>query len=170
MSGGRVKQHVQLAEMLLDQYGQVVERMLRAWWNANDDKGSVLESEDAEVLGAEAQRLYAGTWEQLDGAAAAARAAGRPVEAYAAILAAGVDRATAIRGVTFKHSTAVKLRRTYDRTQLTLEQNEAGLAAAREAVAGFHAAWSELDWTPHVEPEVDLRPRGLLGRLFNRKR
>jgi hypothetical protein len=168
---GPVKQHVQLAELLLHQYGEVVERMLRAWWNANDDKGSLIQSDDVHVLGAEAQRLYAGVWEQLEDAAAAARAAGRAVEAYAQLRAQPeLDRVTAIRGVTFAHATVEKRGRTYDRTQLTLDQNDAGLAAARAAIRGFQAAFGEVDWTPHVEPEVDLRPRGLLSRLFNRKK
>lgn len=171
MSNGAVKQHVQLAELLLEQYGQVVERMLEAWWHANDDRGSLVQADDASVLGAEAQRLYAGVWEQLQEADAAARAAGQPVLAYAAIRATpGLDRVTAIRGVTFTHATATKRGRTYDRAQLALDQNDAGLAAARAAVAAFQAAWPAIDWTRQVEPEVDLRPRGLLSRLFGGKR
>ncbi|MCE9574994.1 MAG: hypothetical protein K8W52_17725 [Deltaproteobacteria bacterium] len=171
MSLAQIKQHVQIAEMLLAQYDQVLERMLVAWWNSLDDDGKLGKTEEMSVLGAEVQRLYAGAWEQLDDAQVAAQAAGQTTAAYAAIRAEpGLDRATAIRGVSLKLSIKRTYKETFTRTKIALDQNDAGLAAARAAVAAFQAAWPQIDWTPHVEPEVDLRPRGLLSRLFGGKK
>jgi hypothetical protein len=39
-----------------------------------------------------------------------------------------------------------------------------------QAITVLQGAWPEVDWTPApAQPEVDLRPRGLLSRLLGRR-
>jgi len=61
------------------------------------------------------------------------------------------------------------VRKTTYTFELKIHQNGEGLAAAEQAVAAMRAAWPELDFTPAPAPDVDLRPRGFLSRLFGRK-
>ena len=54
--------------------------------------------------------------------------------------------------------------------QATVTMNAQGIDLARRASAALKASWPDLDWTPApATPDVDLRPRGLLSRLFGRR-
>ena len=159
MSGERVRQHVQIAEGLVDQYPDAIARYMFAW----------KEDEEAEmsVTRAEVERVYTGIWEQLDAAARLAEAAGRPVPELRAIRSApGLEVNVAIfdsrdKVVGFTPG----IRGTTVKSELTVEHNVQGVELAKRAIGAFQAAWPELDWTPPATPDVDLRPSGGLGKL-----
>jgi hypothetical protein len=156
-----VKQSVQIADDLVGQFQVVVSRITAAALDKYDM--------DMSSLRAEAERLYTAVWEHLDLAAAHTRNAGRRTDAYAAVRA-GVDVAVGVAGV---QTAIVDTQRRGDKivytTQADTSYNGHGVASAREASAALKAAWSDIDWTPPAPmPDVDLRPRGWIARLFGR--
>ena len=158
----QVKQNVLIADDLLLQFRSVVGRITHAMASQQDS--------DLSSLRGESERLYAGIWEHLDVAATQSRSAGRSTDAYAAI------RATADRsvGVTNAHADVVGVQHKTNVDIYTVEAktsfNAKGIEAAAQASAALKATWPDVDWTPPAPmPDVDLRPRGLLSRLFGRR-
>ncbi|MGE0551273.1 MAG: hypothetical protein AB7O24_22230 [Kofleriaceae bacterium] len=163
-----VRQHILIADSLIVQYDQVIRRFMDAWGHDDDTEMSLLR--------AELERIYTAIWENLDAAARGTQAANRPVSAYGAIRSApGLDAGAAIRDVSeqFVGSRRIegglfgrdKIETTH---KLTVAHNQQGLEIARKAVEALRTVWPELDWTIAPDPVVDLRPRGLLSRLFGR--
>lgn len=160
----QVRQCVQIADGLVGQYSDVMNRYIRAWKEQNDSEMSVLR--------AEIERVYTGIWEQLDDAAAQTRLAGRSIDAYAAVRGSGaLDAGRAIKNVDqqFKGFQPGILDKGKAKFQLTIDHNTTGLDHAKRASTALKTAWPELDWRPAEEPQVDLRPKGLFGRLFSRR-
>lgn len=166
----QVRQHVQIAEGLIDQYPEVMARFMTAW----------KESEDAEmsVTRAEVERVYTGIWEQLDAAARLTEDAGRSADRFREIRATpGLEVGAAIFDTRERVAgVSPGLRGTKVKSELTVKHNVQGVDLARQATRALQAIWPELDWTPPEMPDVDLRPGGLgrlvvgLGRLFKKKR
>lgn len=160
----QVRQSVQIADGLVGQYGDVMNRYIKAWKEQDDSEMSVLR--------AEIERVYTAIWEQLDDAAAATRLAGRSIDAYAAVRGSGaLDAGRAIKNVEekFKGFQVGVLDKGKAKFQLTIQHNTDGLDHAKRAIAALQGVWPELDWRPVEEPQVDLRPKGLFGRLFGRR-
>lgn len=158
----QVKQNVLIADDLLLQFRSVAGRITHAMASQQDS--------DLSALRGESERLYAGIWEHLDAAAAQTRAAARSTDAYVAI------RATADRsvGVTNVRAELLSIESKGDKdiyhTRAETSFNGNGLASAAQASAALKATWPDVDWTPVAPmPDVDLRPRGLLSRLFGRR-
>lgn len=121
------------------------------------------------VLRAEIERVYAAIWEHLDDAATKTRAASRSTAAYAT-LRSSIDASAAIANVNEKYAGMdpgfTRVKATFE---LTVRHNQEGIEQATRAIAALQDVWPDLDWRPVEQPEVDLRPRGLLSRLFGRK-
>ncbi len=157
----QVKQHVGVADHLLEDYDANVQRILRAEGDGSDD---------VDVLRGQLERVYANVWEQLDAAAAVTRAAGRSTSSYEEIRTD--PRLTTFVAVAGLSSRVTKIEHGYTRDKITtvtiLHDNRLGLELARSASVALKAQWPEVDWTPaKPRPEDDLRPRGL-GGLFAR--
>jgi hypothetical protein len=158
----RVLSLVNIATDLVAQFQTTVGRMASAAAAGDDDTLSSLR--------AEAERLFTAIWEHLDDAAKHTGLAGRSAEAYATIRA-DVGVGPGINGIE-AHVVAIERKRDHDvvTTRGTVQYNTEGVARARAAVSALHAAWPDLDWSPvAAAPDVDLRPRGLLARLFGRR-
>lgn len=158
----QVKQNVLIADDLLLQFRSVAGRITHAMASQQDS--------DLSSLRAESERLYRGIWEHLDAAAAQTRSAGRSTDAYAAIRATA-DTAV---GVTGARADVVGIEHKATKDIYTIEAttslNGHGLDSAAQASAALKATWPDVDWTPPAPaPDVDLRPRGLLSRLFGRR-
>jgi hypothetical protein len=158
-----VRQSVWIAESLIDQYASVMTRYLAAWKDDNEPEMAVLRGE--------IERVYPSIWEHLDAAGLRTRDLGRDAGAYFAIRQTpGLEIGAAIANVTEKVvGVTPGLRGTTVTSQINVHHNAEGVELARQAAAALRTAWPEADWTPPSEPEVDLRPRGLLARLFRRK-
>jgi hypothetical protein len=158
----QVRQSVQIADGLVGQYSDVMRRFMTAWKTDNDAEMSVLR--------AEVERIYGGIWEHLDDAAAKTRAAGRSTDAYTAVRSSrALDAGAAIANVNEKFvGFEAGISKTKAKFELTVQHNAEGIEHAKHAIAALQSVWPELDWKPVVEPEVDLRPKGLLSRLFRR--
>jgi len=68
----QVKQQVWIAEGLIDQYGDILRRYMKAW--------SSQEEAECHVLHGEIERVYLEIWEQLDGAAKLTQSTGRTTD------------------------------------------------------------------------------------------
>jgi hypothetical protein len=158
----QVRQCVQIADGLVGQYSDVMKRFTQAWQHDNEAEMSVLR--------AEVERIYAGIWEQLDDAAAQTRAAGRSIDDYAAIRnSRALDAGAAIANVNERFvGFEPGISKGKAKFELSVRHNAEGIAHAKQAIAALQATWPELDWKPFDEPQVDLRPKGLLSRLFRR--
>jgi hypothetical protein len=158
----QVRQCVQIAEGLVGQYSDVMNRFTQAWKDDNESEMSVLR--------AEVERIYAGIWEQLDDAAAKTRAAGRSTDGYVAVRQSrALDAGAAIASVNEKFvGISPGISKGKAKFELTVRHNAEGIAHARQAIGVLQSLWPELDWKPVDEPQVDLRPKGLLSRLFRR--
>jgi len=161
---------VQIADGLIEQYPDAMSRFMAAWKESDDAVMSVTR--------AEVERVYTGIWEQLDDAARLTEGEGRAVDQFREIRstpglevgAAIFDTRERVAGISpGMGGTKVK-------SELTVQHNAQGVELARRASRVLQAAWPELDWTPPVTPDVDLRPGGIgklvagLGRLFKKKR
>lgn len=159
----QVRQPILIADTLIAQYRDVVRLYVQAWKDDNDPEMSVQR--------AQIERVYTGIWEQLDDAARTTQTAGRSIDGYLAIRhAPGLVVGAAVADTSEK-LVGVKpgIGKTIYKFELKIHQNGEGLAAAEQAVAAMRAAWPELDFTAAPTPDVDLRPRGFLSRLFGRK-
>jgi hypothetical protein len=160
----QVRQCVLIADDLVAQFQSVVGRMAKAASQQDDS--------EVPVLRAEGERLYGAIWEHLDDAAQKTHAAGRPTEDYATLRSApGLNAAV---GVSDVRSDVIGItagfRKDIVHVQATVTMNAQGIDLARRASTALKAAWPEIDWTPAPPtPDVDLRPRGLLSRLFGRR-
>lgn len=169
-TAAQLRQHVQIAEGLLEQYPDALARFMAAW----------KESEDAEmsVTRAEVERVYTGLWEQLDAAARLTEGAGRAADRFRELRATpGLEVGAAIFDTRERVAGVTPgLRGTKVTSELTVQHNTHGVELARQAVRALQAAWPELDWTPPETPDVDLRPGGLgrlvvgIGRWFKKSR
>jgi hypothetical protein len=159
----QVRQPLLIADSLIAQYRDVVRQFIQAWKDGNDAEMSVQR--------AHIERVYTGIWEQLDDAARTTQGAGRSIDGYLAIRhAPGLVVGAAVADTTEKLvGVTPGVRKTTYTFELKIHQNGEGLAAAEQALGAMRAAWPELDFTPAPAPDVDLRPRGLLSRLFGRK-
>ncbi len=136
--GEAVRQQVWIAEGLIVQFGEVLERLAKAF---------DAQRAEAHVLRAEVERLYPAIWDHLDTAATLTRRAGRSTEAFA--------RVRELPGLVTAHAFDAMI----DRRNLGL---------AREAVRGIKDAWPDLDWTPpRVHEDIDVRG-GWLGRVLRK--
>src|SRR5688572_28067852 len=123
----QVRQHVQIAEGLIDQYPEAMDRYMTAW----------KESEDAEmsVTRAEIERVYTGIWEQLDAAARLTESAGRAADQFRQIRstpglevgAAFFDTRERVAGIT------PGIGKTTVKSELTVKHNAQGIELARKA-------------------------------------
>jgi len=153
----QVRQHVQIAEGLVEQYPEALERYLTAWSESNEAEMSVTR--------AEVERVYTGIWEQLEAAARLTEGAGRSAARYREVRATpGLEVGAAIFN-TDERVIGVKpvLRGTKVKAELSVQHNSEGLELAGQAMRALQEVWPELDWTPPETPDVDLRPRGLGG-------
>lgn len=156
----QVRQHVQIAEGLIDQYPEAMSRFMNAYKEADDAEMSVSR--------AELERVYTGIWEQLDAAARMTETAGRTVGEYRAIRstpdlevgAAIFDTRERVAGL------SPGIGGTKVRSQLTVQHNTRGVELARRASRALQAAWPDVDWTPPEIPDVDLRSGGAIGKLL----
>lgn len=165
---GDLRQAVLIAGTLIDQYADVVRRLLAA--RADGDEP------EEHVLRAEVERIYGAIWEHLDEAARSSRAAGRDVSAYERIRARPeLDVAVAVGDVSGRVTDVVEEGRwTKITTEARVVHNKGGVELARAGAAALREAWPELDWTPGDAPDVDLRPAsskivGAIAKLFGRR-
>ncbi len=160
----QVRQSVMIADDLVTQF-QVIARKMAA---------AAADTDDSELpqLRAEAERVYTAIWEQLDAAAALSVATGRSISGYTAIRSSPeLEAHVGIGGVT-SEVIGIREGRKHDivTVQGSVATNSQGLEHARRAIQALQAVWPDIDWTPAPPPpEVDLRPRGLLSRLFGRR-
>lgn len=160
----QVRQSVWIADDLALQFQSVVTKMAQVASSRDDS--------DVPLLRAEGERLYGAIWEHLDDAANKSRNAGRAVDAYDTIRTAPGLNATV--GVADVNSEVIGIshgiKKDIVHVKATVTMNAQGVDLARRASAALKAAWPDLDWTPApAMPDVDLRPRGLLSRLFGRR-
>lgn len=157
----QVKQQVWIAEGLIDQYGDIVRRYVRAW---KDDNAS-----EQHVLHGELERIYPAIWEHLDGAAKLTQNTNRTTDNYSRIRSRpDLVTSNAIANVESKVVGVAHLpTKTVVTSQLTMRHNEEGVGIAREAANALKGAWPELDWTPPVAPNVDLRG-GFFSKLIRK--
>lgn len=160
----QVRQSVLIADDLAMQFQDVVSKMARLAASQDDS--------EVPLLRAEGERLYGAIWEHLDDAAQKTRAAGRSVDAYDTLRSApGLNASVGVADVRsdvigITHGT----KKDMVHVQGTVTMNAQGIDLARRASGALKASWPELDWTPApATPDVDLRPRGLLSRLFGRR-
>ena len=157
----QVKQQVWIAEGLIDQYGDILRRYMKAW--------SSQEEAECHVLHGEIERVYPAIWEQLDSAAKLTQGTGRTTDHYSRIrsrpdlvtsnaLATVDERVVGITTLPTK---------TIVTSQLTMRHNQEGVDIARQAARALKEAWPELDWTPPATPNVDIRG-GFFSQLFRR--
>jgi hypothetical protein len=160
----QVRQSVMIANDLVAQFQAIASKLAAAAAGTDDS--------ELPQLRAEAERVYAGIWEQLDAAAALTCAVGRSIESYSAIRSSpDLEAHIGIGDVT---SEVIGIESGARHDIVTVEgsvtTNSRGLAHARRAIQALQAVWPDVDWTPAAPPsEVDLRPRGLLSRLFGRR-
>lgn len=158
----QVQSLISIADDLTGQFQTIVGRMAKAAASGDDS--------DLSSMRAESERLYTAIWEHLDDAAKQTHAAGRSTDAYVGIRA-GVGVGPGVAAVESKvvgieHG----VRHDVVTTRGTVQYNTEGVSRARQAITLLQGAWPEVDWTPATaQPEVDLRPRGLLSRLFGRR-
>jgi hypothetical protein len=165
----QVRQAVNIARGLIDQYRDVIKLLEKLSLRATNDAGAAAEYS---VRRGEAERLYGAIWEHLETAAAATAHMERSRAAYDAIRSEpGLDVTSALvdRGA---RATQTLGGEHVIMGSGTLDENVVGIDAARRAINALMAVWPEVDWTPPPPtPDVDLRPSGLLGllaRLFGR--